>query len=170
MLIASCIHLKRVTLLFFLTLLLVLNACGFHPRNQHVLPPSLRCLKIDSNTPYGDFESTLRRSLMKIGVEVKRCGQAPISVHIISTLTYQDVPTIGGSNQARVYVYYYQVTFELLDASHHVLLPPQTVKTSETLIINAGTALESTTQLDVLKLEMQKEAAHMIINILNTVK
>jgi LPS-assembly lipoprotein len=170
MLIVGCIHLKRAKLLFFLILLLILNACGFHPRNQNVLPPHLHCLKIDSNTPYGDFESTLRRSLVKIGVSVRRCGQAPVSVHIIDTLTYQDVPTIGGSNQTRVYVYYYQVTFELLDASGHILLSPRTVKTSETLIINAGTALESTAQLEVLKLQMQKEAAHMIINILNTVK
>jgi LPS-assembly lipoprotein len=151
-----------------LCLILMVSACGFRLRGQNVLPPCLHCIKIDSQSPYGDFESTLRRILITLGVNVTRTGQAPVTLHIMSTVLFNDAPTIGGSNQARVYVYYYQVKFELVDANHHILIPPQCITTSKTLIINAGRALESTNQLDILQREMQIEAVHMIINMLNS--
>ncbi|MBA2653827.1 MAG: hypothetical protein H0U71_02025 [Gammaproteobacteria bacterium] len=145
----------------------LMSGCGFHLRNQHALSPNLHCIQIDSPMPYADFESTLRRTLIRLGVNITR-NPAPIVLHIISTAFYQDVPTIGGSNQARVYVYYYQVTFEVLNESHCVLIPQKCVLTSKSLIVNAGTALEATNQLAILQQEMQMEAAHMIINILNS--
>lgn len=151
-------------LLLFLVILI--SGCGFHLRGQNLLPPQLHCIKIDSIMPYGDFESTLRRSLVQLGVDVTRTGSAPVTLRIISTALYNDVPTIGGSNQARVYVFYYKVHFEVF-SDQGVIIPPQCVTSSETLIVNAGKALESTNQLEVLKLEMQKEAAHMIINMLH---
>ena len=154
--------------LSYVIILFTISACGFHLRGQNVVPPGLNCLKLDSIKPYGDFESTLWRSLVRLGINVTRTGQAPVTLHIINTVLYQDVPTIGGSNQAHVYVYYYQVIFEVINANHDVLIPATTVKTSETLFVNAGTVLESTDQLEILKQQMQKEAAHMILNILNT--
>lgn len=144
----------------------ILTSCGFHLRGQHVLPPRLHLIKLQSGSPYGEFESKLRNTLSKLGVNVIRTGCAPVTLHIINIALFQDVPTIGGSNQARVYVYYYRVTFELLEGNH-VLIPPQSVTTSKSLIINPGTALESTGQRAIMMHEMQTETAHMIINFLN---
>jgi outer membrane lipopolysaccharide assembly protein LptE/RlpB len=155
----------RVTALF---LVILLCACGFHPRMQNVLPRQFCAIYLESVTPYGDFESVLRRSLAAIGVQVMRCPQAEITLHIISLSIYHDPPTIGGSSQARVYNFYYQVTFAVRDRRNNVILAPQTVTSNATLIMNPGEALESTNQLKVLKYEMQREASHMIINHLNS--
>jgi LPS-assembly lipoprotein len=145
---------------------LFMSGCGFHLRGQNILPPNLHCIKIESATPYGDLESTIRLKLTRLGANITRTGQAPYILHILSKSLYCDVPTIGGSNQARVYVYYYQVTFNLLDENHNVLLPNKCVRTSQTLIVNAGTTLGATNQLIILQHEMQAEVAHMILNIL----
>lgn len=159
---------KNLIQVIALSITLMLSACGFHLRGQQVLAPHLHCLKLESATPYGDFESILRRTLTRLGVQVTRTNEAPIILHIINASLYQDVPTIGGSNQARVYVYYYQVNFEILDSCRHPLLAAKSVTASETLIVNAGTALESTNQLEVIKLQMYEEASHMMLNILNS--
>lgn len=155
-------------LLLISILSLMLSSCGFHLRGQHVLPPELHCIRLQSLTPYGDFESILRRYLSQLGLIVTRTSCAPITIHILSTNLFHDVPTIGGSNQARVYVYYYQVYFQILDSNQQVLICPKTIVTSGTLIVNAGTALEATNQLEVLRQELQVEATHMIINVLNS--
>jgi LPS-assembly lipoprotein len=160
--------LRPAIYLIAVSLLLILAACGFHLRGQNVLPANLHYVQIDSVTPYGDFESILRRRLTLLGVSVTRTCPAPITLHIINTNLFQDVPTIGGSNQARVHVFYYQVNFEILNACHKPIIPPRQVLTSGAVIINAGTALESTNQIDILRQELQLEAAHMIINILNS--
>ncbi len=160
--------LKLGGILSLILLCLLFSACGFHLRGQNVLPSNLHVIKIESQTPYGDFESTLRRKLMALGVNVIRMSQAPVTLRIISTALFNDVPTFGGSNQARVYVYYYQVKFELINANCQTLIPPQCLTTSKTLIINAGRALESTNQIDILQHEMQIDLAQMIINMLNS--
>lgn len=159
---------KWLALTFIFLMTLGISSCGFHLRGQNVLPPGLRCIQLLSGTPYADFESTLRRSLIRLGIRVTRTESAPVILNIINTSLTQDVPTIGGSNQARVLVFYYQVNFQILDSCHNVLIPPKCITTSETLIVNAGTALESTNQLDILIQQMQIETSHMIINILNS--
>lgn len=154
----------------FLTIFLLifaLSGCGFHLRGQNVLTPRFHNVAITSATPYDDFESTLRGSLTRLGVNVTRTCPAPTTIHILVAALINDVPTIGGSNQSRIYVYYYSVTFEVLDEQHHQIIPPQTVTASRTIIINAGSALESTGQLGISIHDMQVEASHMIINMLN---
>lgn len=153
-----------ITALFFI---LSSTGCGFHLRGQNVLPPRLHYLALVSGTPYGDFETTLRNSLTRIGINVTRCNQAPVTLHILGAGPYCDVPTIGGSNQARIYVYYYAVTFEVFDEQHCQIIPPQTVTATRSIIVNAGTALESTGQLSISIHDMQVETSHMIINMLN---
>ncbi len=156
-------------ILWSLLLVILLSACGFHLRNQHVLPASIHCIKI-TGAPY-DVESALRRTLEQMNVRVIRRsgGNAPYVIHIYHSALYQDVPTIGGSNQARVFVYYFEVTFGVFDGSGHALVAPQKAKTSESLIINAGTALESTAQLELLRMQLHEEIAHMIVNSLLTI-
>lgn len=148
---------------------MLLCSCGFKLRGQHLLPCRFHRIKISSATPYGDFESTMRRTLIEIGANVTRMGTAPVTLQIISAVLINDVPTIGGSNQSRVYIYYYQVVFQVVDSCNNVLLSPRTVTATEKLIVNAGTALESTNQLEVMRQELQFEAAHMIINNLNAI-
>lgn len=148
-------------------LILCTAGCGFHLRGQNVLPPQFHWIKIASCTPYGDFETTLRNSLQRIGIDVTRTEPAPVTLHIIQVTLYSDVPTIGGSNQARAYVYYYRVTFEVFDPQHNMLVRPQCVTTSKTMIVNAGTALEATGQFSIMLHEMQVETSHMIINVLH---
>lgn len=152
----------------FVFITLLISGCGFHLRSQNALPAELHSIRLTSCTPYGDFESNLRHALTQLGVSVSRNGNAPIAINIINASLYQDVPTIGGSNQARVYVYYYRVTFDIRDACQKIIIPAKSVVANGTLIVNAGTAIESTNQLDILLHEMQRESAHMIINILNS--
>lgn len=158
---------KYFTTALSLSLLLILGGCGFHLRGQNVLPPQLHCLRLQSCTPYADFETTLRNYLVTIGVNVTRTQCAPVILHVLGAGLGGDVPTIGGSNQARVYVYYYTVTFEVHDDQNHQLLPIQTVTATRTIIVNAGTTLESTGQITVVTHELQLEACQMIVNMLN---
>lgn len=149
--------------------MLAVQGCGYHIRKQNILPTPLYTLYLESPNTYGDFESTLRYSLQLLGVKVYNhpvCGV--LNFHLIDAALTYATPTIGGSNQARVYNLYYHATFELRDSQNNILLPAQTVKTSTSLVINPGETLESTNQLLVTKYEMQRETCRMIINILNS--
>lgn len=152
-----------------LLLTLPLSGCGYHIRKQNVLPPPLYTMYLVSPSIYGEFESTLRNSLQLLGVKIyNHPVPGMIHLHILDYGITYATPTIGGSNQARVLNLYFQVIFELLDGQNQILLPPQTVKTSSSLVINPGEALESTNQLTIQKYEMQKEVCRMMINILNS--
>jgi LPS-assembly lipoprotein len=159
---------KNLQLLSVILLAAMLLGCGYHLRSQSELPPQLNRLFICSNNPYGQFEQTLRHTLRSSGVVLVDSPQeAFITLSIESTKLYTATTNVGPTSQARTYNVTYTVIYSLRNSCGRVLLPPQTIVVSNTLLLNANQLLDSNNQLQMLELEMQRDAINQLYNQLS---
>jgi len=162
---------KRTLIKYFLISLwcMCLASCGFHLRNQNILPANLRVLYLSSPKPYGEFTSQLRDTLETFNVViVDHPQQARVTLHIIQSWLSHTTPSIGISNQARIYTFTHHVIFDLRNAKGKVISPAQTVTSSNTLTLNANQLLDTTDQARILANELQRENITKIINRLSS--
>jgi LPS-assembly lipoprotein len=159
--------LKLITIgsaLFFLT------SCGFHLRNQNELPPQLHTIYFQSNDSYDPMQILLKNSLQGMGINtVDNPQQAAITLNIISSSLTHDNPNVVSSDQATTYNFYDTAIFNLINnKTKQPLIANQTVAFSRTLILQPNEILETSSSVDILKQEMNREMVFRIINILNS--
>jgi LPS-assembly lipoprotein len=159
---------QYLLLILFIYMGLNLTACGFHLRGQTALPPLLRVLYLKNEAPFSSFITQLKQVLISSHLRiVDSPDQAPISLHIISTIFSHNEP-IAGSNEARVYAFNYIVVFALEDNKGQNLAPPETVNIARTLILNPGQVLSNNNQSIQLQQQMEQDAIGQIFNRLNS--
>ncbi len=160
--------LKNLQILSVIFLACLLFGCGYHLRNRCELPPLLNRLFLCSDNPYGQFEQTLRHTLRSSGVLLVDSPQAaPITLRIESTKLYTATTNVGPTSQARTYNVTYTVVYSLRNSCGIIILPPQTIVVSNTLMLNANQLLDSNNQLQMLELEMQRDAINQLYNQLS---
>jgi LPS-assembly lipoprotein len=153
---------NSMTFIGLALLILSVTACAFKLR-QTQLPRALQALYLQTDVVYGPFESMLRQSLLSSGVTlVATPAQAPVTLHIFKPIETNTNTTVGASNQTRVYIITYSVSFELKDATGKVLLGGQTVTTSRTLRLSANQLLETNNHLPLLQQDMRREIIYQM--------
>lgn len=156
-------------IVFLFGLICLLTACGFQLRSAKQLPPELTYLNIKTSKPYGNFTNLLVKNFRGSGLRVSINQQsAAINLNILQTSLNQSTPTIGTSNQARVYGYTYIVNFNLTTAKNKILLATQTVSGSGNLILNSNQVLGGNNQLNLLKQQLQQSVVNQIYNRLSS--
>lgn len=158
---------KKVLTLIVLTLFL--SSCGFQPRSDATFPMPLRVLYLNSNNPYGLFESELKKSLQSAGVTmVENPDQARFILQISQSNLALALASVGTSNQATIYNATYTVTMNLTNNKAQTLIPTQTIKSITTLIVNPQQALSSTNQAELVRQQLQRETIIKIFDILTS--
>jgi LPS-assembly lipoprotein len=156
----------KIKIIFLLIICCSSVACGFRLRDESFIPPQLRTLYIQSNNPYGEFESTLKRTLRSLDVTlVPRPQAAPVTLQVQQTnLTY--APTsIGTSSQATVYNVTYTVVIALLDHTGAVLVPAQPISSTATMTLSANQVISNNNQLYLLSQQLQRDIITRMISI-----
>lgn len=147
----------------------LLSSCCFHLRGENALPCPLRTIYIKSSNPYGEFEHKLRKAFLASHICVVPCSNHALFSLDINHTTLSYIPSsVGTSSQATVYKVTYAVEISLTDCRGKILMLPQTVKSSSTMIVNAQQALNSTNQIDVLSDQLQRETILKIFDILTS--
>jgi len=142
-----------------------LTACGFHLRGQNELPPALHTVYLQTDNPYGQFESTLKQTLISAGVVmVDSPRAAPVTLSISKPVLANSMSTLGASNQTRVYTVVYTVTFSLMNAQGKVLFPATPITSTRSLTLSANQLLDSNSQLTLLEQEMQRDVIDQLYN------
>lgn len=124
-----------------------MNGCGFHLQGSmaNKLPPQMHTLYIETTTPYDAFILKLKNTLKaeKINV-VSSADQAPITLDI--TAINKTSSTFGNQNStetANAYTLFYIINYVLKGADGSVIMPPQTIHTSEVISLPANTMFDN---------------------------
>ena len=153
----------------FLTLfLLTLSACGFQMYGKENLPAQLHDIYLQSSDPYGTFAVSLKRSLKAAGINlVSTSKEAPITLNIVSAAFIHDNPNITSSSQATIYNFTYTVIFDLRDKTGKTVISQQTVTAFRTLTLNPNEVLEASSEVNIMKGEMERELVMQVFNRLS---
>lgn len=148
---------------------LMLNACGFQLRDENELALPLHTLYIQTNSPYGSFESNLCQTLHSSHVTLATSAQAaPVVLRLSKPLESNTNTTVGPSNQSRTYTLTYQITYTLTNAQGKVFIGPETLTTSRNLVLSPNQLPQSNNQTDVLKYEMERDLISQLYNRLRS--
>jgi LPS-assembly lipoprotein len=163
---ASCL----ATATIMLMLLLSLSGCGFTVRSQASFPPQFSTLYFDSETPYSQFESALKKKLRTAGITfTDDATKAPYILRLSPTLFAQTSDAVGStSTQARIYHLTMASTFSVSDRKGSIILPPQTVSHTQDLTLNTNEIFDTSTQVDVTKQNMQQILITKVLDILSS--
>jgi outer membrane lipopolysaccharide assembly protein LptE/RlpB len=159
----------KISSILIICILCSLSACGFKLYSKEELPPQLHTLYLQSDNPYGQFETDLKHSFKTMGINFTDLQtQAPITLKIINTNFSHDNLNTVSSSQATVYNFTYNVTFNLLNSQDKSIISPQTVKSSRTLTLNPNEVIDANPEVDTIKQEMHRELIFKILNRLSS--
>lgn len=155
--------------LSWLLMSLGLFACGFHMYTKDILPPQLHVIYVQSVDPYGSFTLTLKQSLQAAGIKIAdNVKDSPVRLNIVSINLIHDNPNITSSSQATTYNFTYTVIFNLQDQTGKLLLNDQPVVTTRALMLNPNEVLEASSEVNIMKGEMERELVMQIFNRLSS--
>lgn len=159
---------KILKYLFLTLFLLTLSACGFQMYSKENLPVQLHNVYLQSSDPYGTFVVSLKRSLEAAGINLASTAkEAPITLNIVSASFIHDNPNITSSSQATIYNFTYTVIFDLRDNAGKIIATQQTVTAYRTLTLNPNEVLEASSEVNIIKSEMERELVMQVFNHLS---
>lgn len=146
----------------------LLCGCSWHLA-QDRLSPKIDHVYLQSMHPYARFESELRHQLQYHDVLLAdNSSEAVLNLRILTTHLDHSTPTIGTSNQARIYTFTFDMTFDVLDKDRK-LIPTQTVVARRHLILPRGQLLNNNNQLRILERELHRDAIKQLFDRLTLV-
>ncbi|KPJ67168.1 MAG: hypothetical protein AMJ43_05810 [Coxiella sp. DG_40] len=159
----------KISYLLIICLLCSLSACGFKLYSKESLPPQLHTVYLQSDNPYGQFETDLKHSLTAMGINfVDAQTKAPITLKIINAEFSHDNLNTVSSSQATVYNFTYDVIFNLMDSRSKSIISPQTIQSNRTLTLSPNEVIDANPEVDTMKQEMQRELIFKILNCLSS--
>lgn len=159
---------KVVKYIFLTSIFLTLFACGFQMYDKKNLPPKLSTIYLQSSDPYATFTTAFKQALKSTGINLTfSAKEAPITLNIISATFVHDNPNITSSSQATIYNFTYSVAFDLQDQTGKNIVKQQTVSTFRTLTLNPNEVLEASSEVNIMKKEMERELIMQIFNRLS---
>ncbi|MGB0135319.1 LPS assembly lipoprotein LptE [Dokdonella sp.] len=149
---------------------LLLTACGFHLREEAVLPSGMQRIAIEGADALSPLGRDLRKALVRAGAQMVEDGAGEPSVLRIGTNSFRtDVLTVGDNARANEYTLRYQVEFDVVSASGTALLPRQSVELSRIFTFDATQAIGIAAEQDVLSKELQREMVQTIMRRLEII-
>jgi len=146
----------------------LLIGCGFHLRGQTSLPPQLKRIYLQSETPFSLLTLQFQQTLKTMGVTIVEQRQAaPITLRLMADTFSQFATGTSTTNQLTTYTLNYTVSYQLLDQQGKALIEPRQVSINRSFTANNNQMLGSTNEQTLLQQDMRREAAMQILNQLN---
>jgi len=146
-------------------ILISLSSCGFRPRGQTPLPPSLYHLYLQTPDPYGPLAHNIQQYLKSSGVHLADSPQHADSVLVILTENkYEQLLSVGGTQQTRQYNLILTVTFQITTPDGRALIPPQASSETRTIPIQANQVLGGSNEANNLYRQMRQAIVYDIMN------
>lgn len=149
---------------------LVLGACGFHLREEAVLPASMQRVAIEGADPLSPLGRDLRKALTRAGAQIVEDGSGGPTVLRISTNKFRtDVLSVSDNARANEYTLRYQVELDVVDAGGKALLPRQSIELTRIFTFDATQAIGIAAEQDVLTKELQRDMVQSIMRRLEVI-
>ena len=150
--------------LLCVALLILLTACGFHPRGELQLPPNLGPVKVQASDPFSPLGDILARALERAGAPAAANTDGKIATLRIAGEVFKEGPlSVDNFSRVREYVISYTVNFEFTAADGSVLTSLQEVKLERDFTYDDTHALGSAAEQGTIRDEMQRDMAASIL-------
>jgi LPS-assembly lipoprotein len=125
-----------------IVLALALSACGFHLRNELVLPSDTATVRVASTDRYSPLPDALMESVKRAGAKLAEPGDESATVLDLLSERWGDTPnSVDQLGRAQEFSLRYAVVFELRRADGVKLVPRQAVELSRDYISNPVNAI-----------------------------
>ena len=153
-----------------IVLALALSACGFHLREELVLPSDIAAVRVASVDRYSPLPDALMESVKRAGAKLAEPGDESATVLDLLSERWGDTPnSVDQLGRAQEFSLRYAVVFELRRADGVKLVPRQAVELSRDYISNPVNAIGTESEREILVKEMRREMAASIVRRIGTV-
>lgn len=162
------------TLLIFLSMVMLLSACGgepFHLRGSKPLNGlMLQGIYLQGVDPRSDFALALREGLEDAGVSVKRVEKdAPTILSITNFKENRSVSGYSSTRQVREFAHSINVDFRVKTLAHPEGLE-RSVNVERSQVYDGEYVLGTTEEENIIKDELRREAVRLILLRLQAIK
>lgn len=153
-------------------LLFSLGGCGFHLRGQVDLPERAKLVYLEGVDRGQPFSQQLTELLGFAGGRVTNDrNQAGSVLHVLRALHERRQVSLSRAGKANAFDLIYRVDYEVVTPKGEVLIPRQELEISRQYFVNQNFPLGQGEQESQLRVEMEEEAAHTLLQRLRyTVK
>jgi len=142
---------------------LVLSACGFHPRAKLDLPDTLGPVRVQTSDPYSALGLELATALKRAGA-VPATGDAPSAVLKITKEQTINAPlSIDQFARVREYVTRYRVDFALQGADGLPVFDPQSITLSREYGFDVNSSAGSPAEQELIERELRRDMESAIL-------
>lgn len=153
--------LKKFSLIVVLTLTTLLTACGWHFKNNEVLPPELRTLSYESADQHSEMSRILRKQLLLNDVKLVPSQKEIASLRLISTEKESTVASVF--KQAREAEKILHLKVKAVVKIPQKGQYPLEVSLYRTFFDDSRAALAKSAEQEVISKEMYEQASQQLI-------
>lgn len=144
-----------------LVAVLALTACGWHFKNNEVLPESLRTLTLESADPHSDMSRILRNQLQLNDVKLVPSSVSVSKLRLVSTSTNSKVVSVF--KQAREAEKILTLNVEAIADIPNKGQYPLAVSTHRTFFDDSRAALAKSAEKEMIMKDMYEQASRQLI-------
>lgn len=157
---------RGVLILFSLVLM---SACGFHPRAQLNLPATLGPVSVQTADPYSPLGLELATALERAGATPAVEG-SPSSALKITAEAWNTAPlSVDQFARVREYITRYRVDFVLVDSAGKLLIEPQSIELSREYTYDINASAGSPAEQELIQRELRRDMQAAILRRLDVV-
>lgn len=161
--------LQYVRTLLVVCSVLLLSACGFHLRNEAMIPAQFKILCVTSNSSYAASTKQIKQTLRNLGVQlVDQADSAPYTLVLLEEAQNQQLLGSSTNNQLQTYQLNYTLRYQLNDQQGRVVVPAHSVNVMRSFTSNPNQALSQNYERALLLRDMQNEAINQLLYQLNS--
>lgn len=149
--------------------LLLLGACGFHPRAQLALPATLGPVSVQTADPYSPLGLELATALERAGAQVPEEGGKSSALKITREEWNTRPLSVDQFAQVREYITRYRVDFVLVDAAGTLLIEPQSILLSREYTYDINASAGSPAEQELIQRELRRDMHAAILRRLDLV-
>lgn len=148
---------------------LTLVACGFHLREQALLPAVLQRIHVEVADSFGPLERDLSKALERSGAVLEdNSGAGVTTLRVpVSAITI-DTLSIGASARVREYTMRYHVEFDGVDINGKTVLDKQVIELTRDYTFDETQALGIAAQEEEFKKSLERDMVQSILRRLET--
>lgn len=152
-----------------LSAVLLLSACGFHPRSQLNLPATLGPVAVQTSDPYSPLGLELGTALERAGATPAVEGSRSAALKITGERWINSPLSVDQFARVREYITRYSVDFALTDAEGKLLIEPQTIELSREYTFDVNAAAGSPAEQELIQRELRRDMEAAILRRLDIV-
>jgi LPS-assembly lipoprotein len=143
---------------------LLLSACGFHLRGAVALPEAMARTELRGVDPYGELATEIGAVLADAGAQVVASGEGASAIlHISGERFARRVASVDSSGKASQYELRYVLSGVLREPDGGPLAPARDATVVRLLNADSDNALGTSTEEEMLRREMQRDAVRQLI-------